>query len=379
MIFYQSYVLNLYTLFLLLILFFTMTLKKETYRYSSRLLRGVIVLISIQLVVEIFSWGFDTINEPYARFFNYLFNYLFFLIGPMIVAGFSCYVDYLTFKSKERLERRHHYMHLFVIFVILAIINLFTPIIFSISSDNVYQRELFMNFAFIAVFLKLLYVLYMAWKNKHRLEKNVFISICIFGLIPLVGGLIQLINFGLLVMWAFVGLSVVIAYIFTETINSSKDFLTKLYTRELAEEYISQLLETHENITVIILDLDNLKVFNDQYGHKEGDMVLITFADALCQVFPKYSLISRYGGDEFLVVLKNEDADKYLSAIEKLNNLLALKSSKDMQIKYSFGMATTKDSGYNDLYSLLHQCDIAMYKQKASHKADTKKSFSKHS
>jgi diguanylate cyclase (GGDEF)-like protein len=345
-----------------------MIIKKETYRYSSRMLRTVIILISVQLVIEIFSWTFDTINQPYAKVLNYGFNLLFFLMGPIIVGVFASYIDYLLFKSKERLKRRLYYMHLFILFFILAVINLFTPIIFSISETNVYQREFWMNFAFIAVFIKLFYVLFITWYNRHRLEKSIFISIFVFAFIPLIGGLLQMFFFGLLIMWAFLGLSVVIAYIFTETINSSKDYLTKLYTREIAEEFISQLVESKNDAMVFLFDIDNLKLFNDQYGHESGDLVLISFAKALDRAFPKNALVSRYGGDEFLVAIQDNHENDFKDYLNQLKENLADYQIGNNPLKYSYGAASTKDEKIRDIKSLFHACDTEMYKQKAIHK-----------
>jgi len=368
MIFLESYMLNLYTLVLLLILFFTMILKKETYRFSSRILRTVIILTAIQLVIEILSWAFDTIDQPYARVLNYGFNLLFFLMAPVIVGTFACYIDYLLFKSKERLKKRFYYMHLLIVFIIAGIINFFTPILFTVSETNIYQREFWMNFAFIVVFIKLFYVVYMTWKNHHLLEKSTYISIFIFVFISLFGGLLQMFFFGLLIMWAVLGLAVVIAYIFIETINSSKDYLTKLYTREIAEEFISQLLESKNDAIVILFDIDNLKLFNDQFGHESGDKVLISFAKALDKSFTKNALVSRYGGDEFLVAIQDNQENDFKTYLNQLKNSVADYRIGDQPLKYSYGIASTKDEAITDIKSLFHACDTEMYKQKALHK-----------
>lgn len=358
----------MYSLIILLILLFTMILKKETFRFSSRILKTLIILVSVQMVIEILSWSFDTINKPYARVLNYGFNLLFFLFGAVIVGVFFCYVDYLLNHSKEQLRKRFYYMHLLILFIILAIINFFTPVVFSISESNVYQREFLMNFAFIAVFFKLLNILFLVWKNRNRLENNVFLSVFTFGALPLIGGLLQMIFFGLLIMWAFVGLSVIIAYIFTETFNSSKDYLTKLYTREISDEYILQLLDSRKDAMAILFDIDNLKLFNDQFGHSEGDKALIIFSKALIASFPRTALISRFGGDEFLVAFKDNQENNHQLFLHQLNEYIHDIKIENYQLTYSYGVASTKSEDINDLKSLIHACDKRMYEQKSLHK-----------
>lgn len=368
MIFLESYILNIYTLILLLILLLTMIVKKEAYRYSSRILKRVIILTSVLLIIEILSWSFDGIDAPYARILNYSFNLIFFLGGAVVVGVFFSYVDYLIFKSKERLKRRFYYMHLLSIFTIMAIINIFTPLIFSVSSDNVYQREFWINAAFVAVFIKLIYMLILVWLNRKHIESGTYYSIFIFSIIPLIGGILQMIFFGLLIMWAFLGLSVVIAYIFIETFNNSKDFLTKLYTREIAEEYINQLLYSGKDALVILFDIDNLKFFNDRYGHETGDLILTTFAQALDHSFPNNALVSRHGGDEFLVVLIDNDQiylNQYFTLLRKKLDRFKLDGCS---LNYSYGHISSKEVKDPDIKSLFNASDKAMYKQKAEHK-----------
>lgn len=369
MIFRESYILNIYSLILLLILLFTMILKKETYRYSSRILKTVMILISIQLVIEIFSWAFDTIDKPYARILNYGFNLIFFLFGAVIIGAFFCYVDYLVYKSRERLKKRYYYMHLLAFFSILAIINIFTPILFSISETNIYQREFGLNIAFFVVFITLFYVLMMAYKNRHKIDKSIYLSIFVFGTIPFIGGLLQMVFYGLLIMWAFVGLSISIAYIFTERINSSKDHLTQLYTREISEEFILQLLDSKKDAMVILFDIDSLKYINDAFGHKTGDRALVLFSKALTLSFPKTALVSRFGGDEFIVALKDDEYNQHPSYLEMLSNIISNTHLEGFQLNYSYGIASTKQEKINDIKTLIHACDIKMYEQKALHKS----------
>lgn len=63
--------------------------------------------------------------------------------------------------------------------------------------------------------------------------------------------------------------------------------------------------EKKESGIFIFIDVDNFKSYNDKYGHNNGDLYLKHFAAAMYQCFPKGSILGRYGGDEFVVYLKN--------------------------------------------------------------------------
>ncbi|XMB72277.1 GGDEF domain-containing protein [Mycoplasmatota bacterium WC30] len=370
--FYDSFVLNIYSFILLMILFITIYVKKEGFKYSSRLLRGIIGATCIMLVIEILSWTFDGIDASYARVFNYFFNAVFFVLGTAVVGLFACYVDYMNFKSRERLKQRFYYMHVFVFSLVLITINFFYPIVFSINAVNVYQREPFMMLGFISTFLLLGYILIMTYRNRKNIEKQILLSTYVFLLVPFIGGLLQMLFFGILIMWAFVGLGVVIAYIYTETISNSKDYLTKLYTRLIANEYLEHLLHQNETLTLILFDLDDFKEINDNFGHKEGDNVLIAFAHFLRLTAPIGATISRIGGDEFLVMYKGDTDYEISYFLSKLKDKTHMynKAHKDIEIKYSVGYTCRKKDGINDADELFILCDKLMYKEKAVHKGN---------
>ncbi len=88
---------------------------------------------------------------------------------------------------------------------------------------------------------------------------------------------------------------------------ASIDDLTKLYNRRYTENEIRLILNdrTKESYAFVIIDVDKFKEINDIYGHNVGDRALVFIADTLNKVFDKDSIISRLGGDEFIVMLYN--------------------------------------------------------------------------
>lgn len=368
--YYDGFVLNIYSLILLLILLLSILFKREIYKYSSRLLRTIIIFIITLLVFEMLSWAFDGIDEQYAYVFNYTFNLLFFVTGMACIGFFASYVDYMNFGSKKRLRRRLYYMHIFAVAVVLAIINVFEPIIFSIDSANVYSRETYMPLGFILVYMLLIFLLIQTYRNRKNISSSITYSIYVFLILPFIGGIIQLFYFGLLIMWAGAGLGVVIAYIFTETISNSKDFLTKLYTRSITNDYMERLIEKDEIFGIIIIDIDSFKEINDTYGHKTGDRVLVHFSKLLINSFPKHSIISRFGGDEFVVIIKGV-TNYQLNIYQELlfSNIAFYKEDKIMnKVRFSYGYAIRDNKSTLDIDNLLEEADKMMYDNKAVNK-----------
>jgi len=153
---------------------------------------------------------------------------------------------------------------------------------------------------------------------------------------------------------------------------SVRDPLTGLFNRRYMEETLKRELSREarkkRTLGIFMLDLDNLKYFNDQYGHATGDTILIELAKLLLALVRQEDFSSRIGGDEFVVVLP--DASK--KVIQKRAELL-LEQVHDIQILHerkvlggitiSGGIAAYPEDG-NDSEAILLAADQALYRAK---------------
>ncbi|RKQ29649.1 sensor domain-containing protein [Oceanobacillus halophilus] len=155
------------------------------------------------------------------------------------------------------------------------------------------------------------------------------------------------------------------------------DFLTGLPNRRFFEEKLQKQLETckenKKRLAVLFVDLDNFKSINDTLGHESGDRLLIKVAHVLKRSVPKNGMISRWGGDEFIIMLPNIKHDE-----EIYNTATSIKSSLketisinqyELNITGSIGISSFPESG-EDIDSLLRTADLAMYLTKERGKGD---------
>ena len=145
---------------------------------------------------------------------------------------------------------------------------------------------------------------------------------------------------------------------------ATRDPLTKVFNRNTFEEEVTRhILESKTNTgTLLLIDMDHFKEINDSYGHTEGDTILRKTSDILMSTFRRKDLIGRFGGDEFLVFLKNVTDRAVIN--RRLTELRDMLSDVDgHMVTCSIGAVEVRRENFSYDRSL-HQADIAMYRSK---------------
>ena len=146
---------------------------------------------------------------------------------------------------------------------------------------------------------------------------------------------------------------------------SVSDMLTGLYNRYFFETEVARLQESRLfPVTIVMVDLDNLKRINDTKGHAAGDDVIRMAAQVLKQSFRAEDIIARFGGDEFVVLLPKTGEAAAAEAVERLRT--NAEKGCDLGLGLSIGYATgEKDTPLTELMRL---ADDRMYQDKANRK-----------
>ena len=143
----------------------------------------------------------------------------------------------------------------------------------------------------------------------------------------------------------------------------NRRWLNDVYTREVKRAERENL-----PLCLMMLDIDNFKKYNDEYGHLAGDHVLITVGEAACEPLRAKDLFARYGGEEFSVMLPETSMEQALIVAERLRDRISLTDPglhdgrQLPKVTVSIGIAEYK-SGY-ELDTLLAAADEAMYQAK---------------
>ncbi|PID54776.1 MAG: hypothetical protein CR978_02105 [Gammaproteobacteria bacterium] len=155
------------------------------------------------------------------------------------------------------------------------------------------------------------------------------------------------------------------------------DELTGLGNRRMVNAVITDELNRARRVgsalSLILLDVDFFKKYNDTYGHPEGDYVLRTLACMMRQVVSRAGEVAaRYGGEEFVLVLPGSDADAARAVAQRLQKMVALEAMEHKTsdvadvVTLSQGLVTYYGRGEVDAEQLLKAADDALYEAKAN-------------
>ena len=150
------------------------------------------------------------------------------------------------------------------------------------------------------------------------------------------------------------------------------DALTGLFNRRAFEKKIEEEFERakryHHPLSLLIADIDNFKMINDTYGHHAGDRVLKRIAEALRDKTRRSDFASRYGGEEFVLILPETDLENALQAAKKM--VIEIKgqsfgtASRPFSLTISVGISSTSNKDYSEWEEMLQDADQALYAAK---------------
>lgn len=156
---------------------------------------------------------------------------------------------------------------------------------------------------------------------------------------------------------------------------SFHDKLTGLYNRAYFEEELKRIdTERQLPISLIVGDVNGLKLINDALGHHEGDKLLIAVADVLKKSCRQEDIAARWGGDEFIIVLPRCDSISAARAVERIKSSCKYINDLPIQTIISLGLAS-KTSVIQDMKDVIKEAEEKMYRNKLLESRSIRSSF----
>lgn len=145
---------------------------------------------------------------------------------------------------------------------------------------------------------------------------------------------------------------------------AATDGLTGLKNHRAFQQEMRRLFERHirssSPLSLILLDVDHFKKYNDSMGHPAGDELLKKLGDILLTSARHHDFAARYGGEEFVILLPNTDVDGSIKFAERLRQLVADESWENRPVTISLGIATLNETLYSPEL-ILEAADRALY------------------
>jgi diguanylate cyclase (GGDEF)-like protein len=156
------------------------------------------------------------------------------------------------------------------------------------------------------------------------------------------------------------------------TNHANRDYLTGLYNRryffDLMREYEYEIKESDEKFAIAMIDIDNFKIINDNYGHDIGDKIIVSLSEILRASTSHKDIVARFGGEEFCVVLKNITKDWAIEVFNRIREevesfIFHIDRNKFIKFTISIGATISNDE---DLEENINRADMMLYKAKKS-------------
>lgn len=150
------------------------------------------------------------------------------------------------------------------------------------------------------------------------------------------------------------------------------DALTLVYNRKYMDFLIEKPLKKPINAAIVMIDIDHFKNYNDYYGHPAGDIVIKKTADILKKSLRKDDIVIRYGGEEFLLILKNADSEIFKDIYKRIaknlkdENIPHEKSPVSDRVTISVGVCFKHFEKTLNLKESIKEADKALYISKES-------------
>ncbi|MDD4125146.1 MAG: GGDEF domain-containing protein [Eubacteriales bacterium] len=348
--------------------------------FDQRIFNIVMLTNLIVLLFDTGMWLADGSQAAGLRTFNIFVTVVYYVLNPLMCMLCLMYADCKLYESRSGLLKRLPYYCIpAAISFVMTVLSPFTGWFFSISGDNRYTRGAFFNVMVFICFIYLLaaniIVICDIIKNGWHKTKYIDLPLLIFFTVIIAAVLLQVLYFGVSLIWITTAL--VCGYIYINLQNGviSTDYLTRLNNRRHLDIFLERRLQSWRGDTLmfaVILDLDGFKKINDVYGHMSGDTALSHTADILRLSCRKdMDFIARMGGDEFIIIgerTKTAEIDDLIKSIEL--SLIEFNNRKivDYNLQISMGYSLFKKS--DTAKSFMEAADREMYKIKQKKKAD---------
>ena len=345
--------------------------------FSLTLFLHIVRLILVMLMINVLSVVFNGLPGKINSDLNWIANLSLFLISPLPSILWLLYADFSIFRTRTRTRTLAIWgAGWFAINGLLTFASIRTHWFFYIDAANIYHRgSLIWLHVFFACAL-LVVTTFIILANRRQIDKKHYISLMLFPVPSLIGSLLQISVHDMLIAVPSTVLAILAVYLSIHEKDVNLDFLTGAFNRRSFEIHLEQRIRDsrrRSGFSLIFLDLDHFKSINDRLGHRVGDEVLQKTVELLHDCLQHQGLLARIGGDEFGIILNQDDKNRLVETVEKIEKAFGdynAGSGKPYLIEVSLGYDVYPKGSQMSRVDFLKHVDSLMYVQKKEHNVD---------
>lgn len=364
-------ILNIYSIMLLIILGVHTLKHSERKSRQFKLYMAMLYTTALLLIVDVLG-RFDGGTKLYYYAFNHIGNFFLFLLNLAIPSLWVLYVYFQFYDDTKKLK-----VPVYFIVVcnftnaLLLILSQFFGYLYYIDKSNIYHRGPLYSLS-VATSLVLAFLAFgIIMKNKDKVEKEVYHALIFFAVPPLIGVFLQTIFYGTSLIPNSIVISLLIVFLTIQNRNIYSDYLTGIHNRKKLDLHMKEKVEKsldNQTFSAILLDFNDFKEINDTLGHQVGDDALITAVNLMKASLRPDDFISRYGGDEFCIVLDTSKKEELEKVVERINNQFEdfnKTGIKPYKISFSMGYDVYDSNSNVSVGEFQKHIDKKMYQAKS--------------
>ena len=341
---------------------------RESLQVGNKIYDGMAIVNLLGALSETIAFLVDGKQFIGSRQINYVSNSICF-IGTVSIGLLWClYVELYIYRNYKRIFKKVRLVMLpWAVEVIMVLCNLpGTGIMFKISEGNIYQRAAGALVGYISLIIYFAYSIYLVHQSKKQgINLNFFPVIYFVG--PCFAGvLIQFLFYGITSSWVLVAVALIFVQMQSYAENLYIDELSGLYNRRYLNAVLTERkITSRKSLHGIMMDVNDFKYINDNFGHSMGDKAICTLGNILFRSIPDGGMAIRYAGDEFIVLLSGVDTESVLVTMDEINhNLSQFNESKIEPFTLSVSMGYAEFGEGDDTEAFLMHMDEKMYEEK---------------
>lgn len=330
---------------LLLLLFVVIFLIKKNQDNSIEHILFLALTLSV-IVMLLLEIPYIIVNgNPYLKKLNLGINTLYHMLQSIPLVLYAGLVDYVLNQNKKQTKQiLLHWIPFVMVTIALPVLNLFFPLFYTIDETGTFRRQLLMPLLFALPYIPIIVVIRVLFLKQNRVDTTLQYALWFLPLPALVASFFQILANGLTLTWPFITLGIVGLGLALQQKRLTEDYLTGAYNRQHLDAYLQLKLRNckpNKTFSAFLIDVDNFKRINDEFGHKTGDDALIESVRIFKSSVRSSDFVGRYAGDEFVIVFDTTDQtnlENLASRIHQTADKFNASSGKFYTLTYSIGM-----------------------------------------